>query len=96
MVAFDGVYSVGADGRPEFHELSPQEDEDVRQVTTLIAGLRAEISARSRKIKEAGDFCVAGTDRGCPSRCCRTQEELLRLGSHRTQRRRDESGHPRT
>jgi hypothetical protein len=37
MAALDGVYFAGADGRPEFHEVSPPEDEDVLQVTTLIA-----------------------------------------------------------
>src|SRR5437867_3439712 len=37
MVALDGVYSSTADGRPEFHELPPPEDEEVLQVTTLIA-----------------------------------------------------------
>ena len=35
--AIDGVYSAEVDGRPEFHELSPPENEDVLQVTTLIA-----------------------------------------------------------
>jgi hypothetical protein len=38
MIALDGVYAAGPDGRPEFHELPPPEDGEVLQATTLIAG----------------------------------------------------------
>src|SRR5947207_8620446 len=37
IVGLDGVYAAGPKGAPEFYELPPPEDAEVRQAVTLIA-----------------------------------------------------------
>src|SRR2546425_2060864 len=36
-LVIDGVYAIGEDGRPEFHELQAPEDEEVMRLTTLVS-----------------------------------------------------------
>jgi len=36
MLALDGVYALGANERPEFHELLAPEDEEIVELTTII------------------------------------------------------------
>src|SRR5437870_791524 len=64
-VALDGVYAAGKDGRPEFHQLPAPENEEVLDLTTIVAervqsllkrrGLDGEADAQDADPLSAGD-----------------------------------------
>src|ERR1700756_1623468 len=53
-LCIDGVYAADENGKPEFHELPPPEDDDVARVATLVAK-RVESLMKRRSLGPDGD-----------------------------------------
>jgi hypothetical protein len=93
-IALDGIYAAGGDGRPEFHQLPAPENEEVLDLTTLVAervqsllkrrGLDGEADAQDADRLSAGDpgmaSLLADSVRGKIAVGSKTGQGVVRLG----------------